>query len=271
MGVTGLRGALVLALLSLGGCASLEESLIFHPRPFPDEDRKPEDAAFEDAWVETPDGVKLHGWYAEANEPRAVILYAHGNGGNIAHRRWVVRLFREYLKTSVLVFDYRGYGRSEGTPTEAGILVDARAARRWLAKRAGVRETDIVLVGNSLGGGVAVDLAAKDGARGLVLENTFSSLPDVAASHLKLLPVHWLMQTRLDSTAKIRNYKGPLLQTHGQADDIVPFALGQRLFQAANEPKQFVAIPAGGHNDPPTREYVDALEKFLVKLPPVPR
>src|SRR5439155_17149604 len=125
---------------------------------------------FEDAWFEADDGTRLHGWFAEAKNPRAVVLHTHGNAGNVTHRAPLLELFRERLRASILVFDYRGYGRSEGTPDEKGILADARAARRWLAKRAGVAESDVVLHGTSLGGGVAVDLAARDGARGLVLE-----------------------------------------------------------------------------------------------------
>jgi fermentation-respiration switch protein FrsA (DUF1100 family) len=275
MGVTLWRGVLVALALPLMGCVSspstsrelsFEESLIFHPRPFPDHERQPGDAEFEDAWFNAPDGVRLHGWYAEADRPGAVVLYTHGNAGNIADRRQVLRLFRDELNASILVFDYRGYGRSEGIPGEEGVLADARAARRWLAQRAGVPEPDIVVVGNSLGGAVAVDLAARDGARGLVLENTFTSMPDVAASHFKVLPIHWLMRTRLDSAAKIPDYRGPLLQTHGTADEVVPFALGQRLFKLANEPKQFVPVSGGGHNDPPPRHYVLALKRFLESL-----
>jgi fermentation-respiration switch protein FrsA (DUF1100 family) len=131
-----------------------------------------------------------------------------------------------------------------------------------------VAEADIVLVGTSLGGAVAVDLAAADGARGLVLENTFTSLPDVAAEQLPLLPVRWLMRTRLDSRGKIGGYRGPLLQAHGDADRVVPFALGRQLFEAANEPKRFVRVEGGGHNDPPSRESLLALEQFLTALAP---
>src|SRR5690606_37452934 len=125
---------------------------------------------------------------------RAVVLFTHGNGGNVTTRRHVVELFRDHLHATVLVFDYRGYGRSGGNPTETGVLDDARAARRWLAGRTDVRESDIVLVGHSLGGGVAVDLAATDGARALVLECTFTNLPDVAASWVPFLPVRMVMQ-----------------------------------------------------------------------------
>jgi hypothetical protein len=195
-----------------------------------------------------------------------VILFNHGNGRNITTRRHVIELYRDRMNATVLVYDYRGYGRSDGRPTEAGVLVDARAARRWLATRAGVREGDVVIAGHSLGGGVAVDLAAADGARGLILEGTFTNLPDVAAGHVPLLPVRAVMQARLNSVGKIPAYRGPLLQVHGDADTIVPYALGRRLFAAANEPKQFVTVPGGGHMHLYTPEYVAALDGFLTML-----
>ena len=175
-------------------------------------------------------------------------------------------MLHDRVGASVLIFDYRGYGRSEGRPSEAGVLADARAARSWLAAREKIAaKTDWCCMGESLGGAVAVDLAAADGARALVLESTFSSLPDVAAHHYPWLPVHWLMRTRLDSRAKIAAYHGPLLESHGRPDTIIPFALGRRLFEAANEPKQFFTIPDRDHNDPRPDEYYDALAKFLAK------
>ena len=174
------RPAWAVLAMALAGCGSLsasrreamtfEESAIFHPSRYPDGDWEPRGAAFEDAWFES--GGRRPGstaWYAGAKDPTPpVVLFAHGETrGNLTHRRWVLELFRERLGESpVLVFDYRGYGRSAGTPNERGILADARAARRWLAEREGMIEKDVVLAGESLGGGVAVDLAAKDGARG---------------------------------------------------------------------------------------------------------
>lgn len=259
--------ALAAACGLAAGCAAVENRIVFQPRPYPDGDWNP-DPRVEDAWFDAPDGTRLHGWYAEpGGQPRAVVLFCHGNGGNVTARRHVVELFRDRMNAAVLVFDYRGYGRSEGSPTESGVLADARAARRWLAARAGVRERDVVIAGHSLGGGVAVDLAASDGARGLVLEGTFTNLPDVAASHVPLLPVRAVMLTRLDSAAKIPAYRGPLLHVHGDADRVVPYSLGQRLFRAANEPKRFVTVPGGNHNDLYTPEYVAALDRFLGSLP----
>ncbi len=252
----------------IGIMMALENSLIFFPSVYPEGTWHPPGLQFEDAWFEASDGTKLHGWYVPHASPRAVVLFAHGNAGNLSDRADIVQALANRLGASVMIFDYRGYGRSGGTPSETGILADARAARHWLAQRAGVSESQIVLMGESLGGGVMVDLASHDGARGLVLENAFSSLPEVAAFHYPWLPVNMLMRTRLDSTAKIGDYLGPLLQIHGDSDTIVPVALARRLFEAAREPKRFVTIAGGDHNDPRTPEFFTALDQFLATLPP---
>jgi fermentation-respiration switch protein FrsA (DUF1100 family) len=240
-----------------------EEAMIFFPERYPVGDWQADWLAREDAWFEADDGVKIHGWYAGHEDPRAVILFCHGNAGNVTHRADTLHALHEHIGASVLIFDYRGYGRSEGKPSEKGVLADARAARAWLAQREGVAEPDVVVMGRSVGGGVAVDLAARDGARGLVLESTFSSLPDVGAYHYRWLPVRWMMRTRMDSVAKIGDYHGPLLQSHGDADTIVPYQFGRRLFDAANEPKTFITIPGRDHNERQNREYYDALIAFL--------
>lgn len=261
-GLALLIGYLIVVIAML----ALENSLIFFPSVYPNGDWEIAGSKIEDAWFAADDGTKLHGWYAHVDQPRAVVLFAHGNAGNLSHRRELLENLRA-LNVAALMFDYRGYGRSEGAPSEAGVLQDARAARQWLAKRAGVSENDMVLMGESLGGGVMVDLAARDGARGLVLENTFTSLPDVAAYHYRWLPVKRLMRTRLDSLAKIKDYRGPLLQAHGDADRIIPYAIGRRLFEAANEPKQFVTVPGGDHNDGRSRQFYEALDRWLDELP----
>lgn len=261
------RTAAVTYLLLLLVLMFLEESLIFFPARYPQGEWNPAGLAFEDAWFEAPDGTRLHGWYVPHDRPGAVVLYACGNAGNLSHRADRLLYLNRRLGVAVMIFDYRGYGRSSGAPNEPGILADARAARSWLARRAQLQERDIVLMGESLGGGVMVDLASQDGARGLVLENTFTSLPDVGAYHYPLLPVRLLMRNRLDSLAKIGAYRGPLLQCHGDADRIVPFVLGRRLFEAANEPKRFVRLRGHDHNDPLPPEYGSALDEFIASLP----
>jgi uncharacterized protein len=241
----------------------MEDSLIYFPTRYPGGNWNQKSLAFDDAWFQSADGTRLHGWYVPHKNPRAFVLYCHGNAGNLSHRLSALNVFNRQVGVSTLIFDYRGYGRSEGKPSEAGILADARAARHWLAEREKIAETDIVLFGESLGGAVAVDLAARDGARALVLEKTFSSMPDVAAYHYPLLPVRWAMRTRLDSAAKIANYHGPLLQVHGEPDTIVPTCFGRALHEAANQPKKLIIYPGCDHNDPLPPEYYDELRAFL--------
>lgn len=256
--IVGFSFLVLIAVLSF-----IENSLIFFPTPYPDGEWNPSGLKFEDALFDAADGTRLHGWYVPHKTPRAVVLFCHGNAGNITHRADVLRILHDWVGVTTLVFDYRGYGRSQGKPSEAGVLADARAARHWLAHREKIPEGDIVVMGESIGGAVAVDLAARDGARALVLESTFNNLPDVAAYHYPVLPVHWAMRTRLDSEAKIGNYHGPLLQSHGDADQIVPLPLAKQLFDAANQPKEFLLCPGHDHNDPMPPEYYQRLRAFI--------
>jgi fermentation-respiration switch protein FrsA (DUF1100 family) len=246
---------------------SLDEVVLFQPTKFPVGNWTPEGLTFEDVYFSADDGVRLHAWYCPHEKPRAFVLYAHGNAGNLSDRAGVLRLLHDRLSLAVLIFDYRGYGRSEGAPTVEGALKDARAARKCLAQRAGIPEAEVVLLGRSLGGAVAVQLAAEGGARGLVLESTFSSLRDAAASHFGRLLSKVIQADRLNSVEAIRRYKGPLFQSHGDADTVVPYSLGRKLFDAANEPKRFVTIRGGNHNDPQPLEYYQQLNDFIGSLP----
>ena len=242
------------------GVAVLEDRLVYRPTDDA-ESWSPQGLVKEDVTFQSVDGVNLHGWYCPVENPRAVILYAHGNEGNLANRAPFYRLLTERLGVSVLAFDYRGYGKSEGEPSEAGLLIDARAARKFLAERAGVPEQEIILYGQALGGGVMVDLAAKDGARGLILESTFSSLSAVA-NH-KYPFAGSLLQDQFDSVAKIGTYQGPTLIAHGEEDRVVPIKQAKQLYAAANEPKWFLPIPEAGHEWKPTFQYVSALDEFF--------
>lgn len=258
-----LRAATLGVLIVVISMMIFENKLIFIPSKYPEGDWKPQGLNFQDAWFKASDGTRLHGWYVPHPRPAAYILFCHGNAGNITHRADRAELLHDRCAAAVLLFDYRGYGRSEGSPSETGVLDDARAARAWLAQQAGINQRDIIVMGESLGGGVAVDLAAADGARGLILENTFSSLGDVAAYHVPVLPVRYFMRTRLDSLSKIGKYHGPLLQSHGQPDRVVPYKFGQRLFDAANQPKRFISYPTLDHNDPRPATYYPEVARFI--------
>jgi fermentation-respiration switch protein FrsA (DUF1100 family) len=240
--------------------------LLFFPSKFPDGNWEPKAFHFEDVWLSAEDGTRSHAWYCPCDKPRAYILYAHGNGGNLSYESALLKYFQEDLHVSALVFDYRGYGRSEGVPTVKGVLEDARAARSILARRVAIKETQIVLMGRSLGGAVVVQLAAESPARGLIVESAFSSLRDMASYYYPKLA--WLVPPdKLDSVSQIARYKGPLLQSHGDADRTVPYALGLKLFKAANQPKRFVAIPGGDHNDHRPADYCAELDRFIATLP----
>lgn len=245
---------------------SVDEMLALFPAKYPNGNWSLGETVFEDCWFEAVDGLRLHGWYLRHDTPQAVILYAHGNAGNVTHRGAVAARLNKRFNASVLLFDYRGYGRSEGTPTVEGLVRDARAARDYLALREQMPAQDIVLMGRSLGGAIAVEIAAEDGARALILESTFSSLRDVAVRHYPKLLVNVLVADRLDCGTAIANFYGPVLISHGDADRTIPFALGQQLFDAANEPKTFVRIAGRGHNDAQGEDYYKQLGAFLHDL-----
>ncbi len=246
----------------------LENTLLYPAPKCPEGDWEAPYLEREDVTFASADGTRLHGWLAEHPNPRAVLMYCHGNGDCLGYLGPLMRELRDKYQLTVFAFDYRGYGKSEGSPSEAGIVADGHAAQLWLAERTRRRPADIVLMGRSLGGGVAVDLAAKNGARGLILQNTPTSMPDAAAYRYWFAPVHLLMKNRYDSLSKIGRYTGPVLISHGTADTLVPFALGQRLFAAAkSEIKRFFPIDGGGHNDPEPPEYDAVLDEFIRGLP----
>jgi fermentation-respiration switch protein FrsA (DUF1100 family) len=260
-----LVGAMGCSSLRPPGLAALEQKLLYQPTKYPEGEWAPDGLVKEDVWFES-DGLRLHGWYCPVVNPRAVVLFAHGNAGNVSHRADKLRLFSERLGVTIMGFDYRGYGRSEGEPSEAGLIADARAARAFLARKTGVPEGAIVLYGQSLGGAVMVDLASADGAGGLILESTFTSLRDVANYNFPLTPPGRLLQNKFDSLAKMPAYRGPALMAHGEEDTLVPIKQAEALFAAANEPKWFVRVPGAEHNWKPTLLYVSALDQFFTQF-----
>lgn len=259
------RTLLIAYLLLLLVLTFLERAMLFPAMQYPAGDWSLADQyGFEDVHFESADGTPLHGWLAEHDRPRGALLFCHGNAGNVTHRADIVEILRQKLEMTVFVFDYRGYGRSGGKPDEKGVIADARAARAWLAERTGVPPAEIVLMGRSMGGAIATRLAVEGGAGALILENTFTSAADVGAAAFPFIPVRLLMRNRFETLRHIGQYKGPLLISHGTADEIIPFAHGRRLFDAATtDSKEFIPISGGRHNDPPPPAYYDALADFV--------
>ncbi len=202
---------------------------------------------FEDLQLKTSDGISLHGWFIPAAQPRGTVLFLHGNAGNISHRLDSVQMFHR-LGYSMLIFDYRGYGNSGGTPTEQGTYLDADAAWRYLAEQRHIPSCRIVLFGESMGGAIAAWLAAREKPAALVIASGFTSVPDMAQHIYPYLPVKWLARIRYDTREYLRSVTAPVLIAHSPQDEIVPYSHGQALFAAANPPKQFLEL-AGGHND----------------------
>jgi hypothetical protein len=225
-----------------------EKQLIYFPMPDHDVTPAALGLPHEDLELRAEDGVRLHGWFLPVKGSRRAVLVCHGNAGNVSHRLDRAMLMQSRLGVDVLLFDYRGYGRSEGSPDEEGTYRDARAAYRWLREH-GQGPERIVLFGESLGSAVAVELALGAEARALVLESPFTSVPDMARAVYWFLPVWPLVRTRYDTLAKAPRLRLPLFVLHGDRDEIVPFSQGRRVFEAAPEPKRFYAIPGASHND----------------------
>lgn len=221
------------------------------------------------------DGAEIHAWWLPVEGARLNVLVCNGNAGNMSYRLERARLMQQRLSVGVLLFDYRGYGRSSGSPDEEGTYRDARAAYRHLVEKKGLVPERLVLFGESLGAAVAVQLALEKPAAALVLESPFTSIPEMArAAYPFLPPVGPLIRTRYETAAKVARLRVPLLVLHGTRDTIVPLRQGQRVFAAAPEPKRFFAIPGAGHNDTYLaggEAYWRVWKEFLESLPVSPR
>lgn len=220
--------------------------------------------AYETVQITTGDGVDLWGWFVPAKNSQGVLLFFHGNAGNISHRLDSIATFHR-LGLDVFIIDYRGFGRSKGKPTEQGTYLDAEAAWRYLVEERGVSPGQIIIFGRSLGGGVAAWLAQQHCPRGLILESTFTSVTDVGAQSYPFLPVRLLSRIHYNTLARLPQIHCPVLVIHSPDDRVIPYSHGRRLFAAANPPKAFVTI-RGGHNEGfliSGREYESKLAAFI--------
>jgi len=222
---------------------------------------------YEEVVLTSADQVRLHGWFIPVDNPRGVILFCHGNAGNISHRLDSLRLLAK-LGFSTLIFDYRGYGRSAGKPTERGTYLDVEAAYNYLIKKRQVKPTQIVLFGRSMGAAVAAHLGSLHQCGALIMESGFTSVPDLGQQLYPFLPVRMLSRYSYDSKAFLKKITGPVLIAHSTDDEIVPFSHGQQLFEAASEPKRFLKMK-GGHNDGfyvTGQDYYNSLDQFLSEV-----
>ncbi len=212
----------------------------------------------------TADGLTLSGWFVKAELEKGVVLLCHGNAGNISHRLDELRRYHD-LGFSVFIFDYRGYGKSEGRPTEKGTYLDAEAAWKFLIEKKGVRPQEIIFVGRSLGAAIAADLAVKHPPRALIIESGFTSLPDIASELYPRFPIRVFLRYRYDTLGKLQKIKCPVFVIHSRDDQLVRFKHGEKLFAAANEPKTFLEI-TGPHNEgyqQSEEKYRSGLKTFL--------
>jgi fermentation-respiration switch protein FrsA (DUF1100 family) len=221
---------------------------------------------YDDVFLTTADGVRIHAWFVPANPGSATILVCHGNGGNISHRLETIRQFHD-LGLSVFLFDYHGYGKSDGRPGEEATYMDAETCWQYLTRTKNIAPGSVIIYGQSLGGAVAAWLAARHKPGALILESAFTSIPDIAAHHYPWLPVRLLARFSYATKTYLEKVDSPVLVIHSPDDEIVPFSHGKALYEAAQEPKEFLEI-SGSHNDGfliSGSTYLDGLRDFLQK------
>ena len=224
--------------------------------------------AFENVQLAAADGPTLDAWYVPVESARGTVLFCHGNAGNISHRLESIAIFHS-LGLGTLIFDYRGYGRSTGHPSEEGTYLDAEAAWRYLVEERKISPDRIVVFGRSLGAGVATWLAARRRVAALIAESAFTSVPDLAADLYPWLPVRGLVHIKYDNLERIAHLELPILVVHSRDDEIIPFHHGQRLFDAASRHARLLEIH-GGHNDgfyTSGALYRDGLNRFVDEIP----
>ncbi len=244
----------------------LDQVFVYHPAPWIDRNwARISGLPLEDVRFQAADGTRLFGWYVEAPRAPGVLVWCHGNAGNVINRLENLALLHR-IGLAVFIFDYRGYGLSAGRPTEEGLYQDALAAYSYVTTTRQVEATRLVIFGRSLGAAVAGDLASRQPAAGLILESAFPSIAAMAKAHYYGLPAHLLLISRFDLAHRLQRIRMPVLVIHGDRDATVPVQLGQEVFQAARPPKEFYIVGGADHNDlyqVGGREYFERLRRFV--------
>jgi len=228
----------------------IENRLVYFPPRYPEGFPSPQtyQGEVEDVWLLTQDGIRVNAFYHSNSSSKQALLWFHGNAENIGYNLEHLRMLAT-IGVNILAVDYRGYGKSEGSPDEAGVYHDADAAYDYLLKQRHIRAEDVIIYGHSLGGAVAVDLASRRPCGGLVVQSSFTSARAMARRMFRLPLIEYAAKSRFDSLEKIREVHAPILIVHGTRDETVPFEMGEQLFRAAPQPKRFYPIAGAGHND----------------------
>lgn len=249
----------------------LEDRLLYHPTTAEVWLPPPRGANIEDVNLTSADGTPIHAWWGAPDgwtPEQGAVLFCHGNAGNVSEWGQEIPIWQAYVHTGVVVFDYPGYGKSGGRPGEQGCYAAANAAHDWLTRNKQIPAERILLIGRSLGGAMATDLASRRSCRALILCSAFTSFPDLAQEKYPFFPGRWLVHNHFDNLRKIAGVRGPVFIAHGTVDALVPFTQGERLFAAAPEPKRFLAMPGLGHNDSPNEDFYTAVGEFLAETAP---
>lgn len=258
-------GAVYIALALI--LAIFQSKLVYYPTHDINSTPQSIGLQYEDVDLNTADSVRINGWFIPGDNHLGVLLFCHGNAGNISHRLESIKIFND-LGLSVFIFDYRGYGNSDGTPSEKGTYLDAEAAWRYLTEERMIDSSDIILFGRSLGGSVAAYLAKETHPGALILESAMASVPDVAAKMYPFLPVRLLSRFKYSTIDYVKEISCPVLIIHSPTDEIIPYENGQKLFTAARQPKMFLEI-SGGHNDGfivSGEKYTDGILDFIAGI-----
>jgi len=221
---------------------------------------------YEDAHFQSADSTKLHGWFIPADSARGIVLFCHGNAGNISNRFESLEIFHE-LGLSVFIFDYRGYGKSAGKPTEQGTYLDTEAALKYIIAHQHIAPLEMIFFGRSLGGAIISWLAVRYPPKMLIIESSFTSTADLGSEIYPFVPVKLLLRFKYKTLENLQQIHCPVLVIHSRDDDIIPFEHGQKLFESANEPKHFVEI-IGTHNNGFSisgERYIEGLKSFILK------
>lgn len=243
---------------------ALQFRLVYHPQKTIEATPSGAGLQYEDVTFQTEDDIKLHGWFVPADSAALTVLYFHGNAGNISGRLETIQLLHR-LGLNVFMFDYRGYGKSQGRPSEEGTYRDAQAAWNYLRSEQQLADSTIVIMGRSLGGAVAAWLSARESPAASIIESTFTSAPELGSDLYPWLPVRWLIKYEYNTLEQLKQIESPVFMAHSRQDQVVPFHHGRALFEAANQPKTFIELRgshASGFWDTGAK-YREGLKQFL--------